>query len=126
MKSKQERIQNLSPEYKKRYADRIKKINHSSTENISSATSSIPKVESPTMNTNTTNPKLNIKSSASTSSVSVNPKNNNFKTSGFISKASGWVKKNPKLAAGGALGLATLGTAGIVGYNHYKNKRRDN
>lgn len=31
---------------------------------------------------------------------------------------------NPKKMAGAGLGLATIG--GIVGYNHYKNKRRDN
>lgn len=31
---------------------------------------------------------------------------------------------NPKKMAGAGLGLAAIG--GIVGYNHYKNKRRDN
>lgn len=30
---------------------------------------------------------------------------------------------NPKKMIG-AFGLATLGTAGIIGYNHYKNKKR--
>lgn len=52
--------------------------------------------------------------------------NDKPKSSGIVSKTSTWIKRNPKLATGGAIGLAALGTAGIIGYNHYKNKQNKN
>ena len=47
---------------------------------------------------------------------------NNAKTQGIIKKVAGWTKKNPKLAIGGTLGAAAIGTGGYFGYKHFKNK----
>ena len=43
--------------------------------------------------------------------------------SGVFKRAVEWTKKHPKLAIGGTLGAAALGTGGYLGYRHYKNKK---
>ena len=44
--------------------------------------------------------------------------------SGVFKRAVEWTKKHPKLAIGGTLGAAALGTGGYLGYQHYKNKNK--
>ena len=111
VKSKQERIQNLSPEYKKRYINKVRNLNNnSSSTQINSNPSPKPKIE------------VNSNSLSSTKPMT-QPKVN---SSRFVSKTSTWIKRNPKLTTRGALGLATIGTAGILGYNHYRTKKRMN
>lgn len=61
-------------------------------------------------------PKIEVNSnSLSSIKPMTQPKVN---SSRFISKTSTWIKRNPKLITGGA-----LGTAGILGYNHYRTKK---
>lgn len=56
----------------------------------------------------------------------VNPAttNNNVKQ-GMARRAMGWVKRNPKLTAGIGIGATALGTAGILGYRHYKKNKEN-
>ena len=53
----------------------------------------------------------------------VNEGKNNKKTAGILKRAANWTKKNPKLAIGGTLGAAAIGTGGYLGYKYFKNKK---
>lgn len=114
VKSKQERIQNLSPEYKKRYINKVRNLNNnSSSAQVNSNLSTINSNPSP-------KPKIEV------NSLPTKPKTQpKVNSSRFVSMTS-WIKRNPKLATGGAIGLATLGTAGLLGYNHYRTRKNDN
>ena len=50
--------------------------------------------------------------------------NNKQIKEGMAKRAIGWVKKNPKLAGGSALGAA-LGTGAVLGYRQYKKNKED-
>lgn len=43
--------------------------------------------------------------------------------SGLLKRATTWMRKNPKTSIIGGLGLSSVG--GLVGYQHYKNKKRN-
>lgn len=102
-------------------AERIAKRKEAEAQKLAQTTANLPvPVKQTTQNT--------AKSAVKNELVKVvNPAitaNNNVKQ-GMAKRAMGWVKRNPKLTAGIGLGATALGTAGILGYRHYKKNKEN-